>query len=295
MYRRQRRDPTNRRALARREVNLDEIQLRNLVPKPTPRNVTFFGMWMIGLFFMLLAPSPVNVSDEALEAYSDKIVQASQVGYDDALYDYRISEQEVYAAKQWPWAWNKKNTAVYERKLALSREAKKRLDEKMNEEYQIIKDAKQDVGLWSEFGMQEIRENLYDNLSWGVGVAKRQTMYQMFWSVFGMMGGMRRDENALGVILQWIGRIMFNLSFGLIMALFSFIFALPSIVSSYGSSFMSGFSFFLLALLGACSVVFTILSCMWGTVVGGTFVVLREAQKQARLQDRARRERLHYQ
>ena len=41
-------------------------------------------------------------------------------------------------------------------------------DEKMNEEYQIIKDVKQDVGLWSEFGMQEIRENLHDNLSWGV-------------------------------------------------------------------------------------------------------------------------------
>ena len=95
---------------------------------------------------MLLAPSPVNVSDEALEAYSDKTVQASQVGYDEALYDYRISEQEVYAAKQWPWAWNDKNTAVYERKLALSREAKKRLDEKMKEEYQIIKDAKQYVG-----------------------------------------------------------------------------------------------------------------------------------------------------
>ena len=243
---------------------------------------------------MILAPSPVNVSDESLRSYSEKLVLASQVGYDDALYEYRVAERDVYAAKQWPWAWNEVNTREYERQLAKSQEAKRRLDEKREEEYQITKDAKQDVGLWSEFGMQEIRENLYDNLSWGVGVAKRQTMYQMFWSVFGMMGGLRRDENALGVILQWIGRIMFNLSFGLMMALFSFILTLPSIVSSYGSSFMSGFSFFLLALLGACSVVFTILSCMWGTVVGGTFVVLREAQKQARLQDRARRERLHY-
>ena len=162
----------------------------------------------------------------------------------------------------------------------------------MNEEYQIIKDAKQDVGLWSEFGMQEIRENLYDNLSWGVGVAKRQTMYQMFWSVFGMMGGMRRDENALGVILQWIGRIMFNLSFGLIMALFSFILALPSIVSSYGSSFVR--IQFLSARFTRCVVLFFV-SQFHGVPLWEAFVVLREAQKQARLQDRARRERLHYQ
>ena len=271
---------------------MDEISLRNLVPKATPRNLAFFGMWMVGLFFMLLAPAPFSPNDDALSLYGEKMVQASQIDVDEALYEYRLAEREVYGAKQWPWGWNEKNTREYEFRLSESRKAKEMLDRKLEREFEITKDAKQAVGLWSEFGMQEIRDNLYDNLSWGVGVAKRQTYYQMFWSMFGMMGG-RRDENMLGLILQFIGKLMFNLSFGLMMALFSFLFSLPSIISSYGSSFMSGFSFFVLALLGACSVVLTILSCMWGTVVGGTFVALREAQKQARLQDRRRRQHLH--
>jgi len=270
--------------LARTRNNDTTIAFRDILPKPTPFNVSFFGLWMLGMFVMLLAPALVPVDEASLNIHHEKMMEAKGVDVYDAVEQLRFAQEGLYRAKVWPWQWNAENTRLYDNEKHNVQQARIYLDGLLAQQYAIQKEGKQAVGLWSEFGLQEMRDKFWENINWGAGIAKRQTYYQAFFSMFSMMGG-RRDENMLGVILQWVMRILFNFTFGLMMACFSFIISVPSMIDSYGASFMSSFAFMMLAVLGAASVVLTILTCMWGTVAGAGYVAVTQAIKHQRLQD----------
>lgn len=117
------------------------------------------------------------------------------------------------------------------------------------------------------------------------------TIHQAYMSMFRMLlWGSNRDENVLGILLTWLIKILYNLSIGLVFSLISFVWNIPTLIDSYGASFMESLAFFAIATIAAASVVLTVLSCLWGSAIGGTYIALKVARDHARLQNGRRRQ-----
>ena len=94
----------------------------------------------------------------------------------------------------------------------------------LQERNALESEAKAAVGLWSQYGVDEVRERFWKAYESGKDFAKRMT----WWDVMFGVGGRNRDEELLGTLLRWLGQIMMNFTVGLVSALFSFGFALVS-------------------------------------------------------------------
>jgi len=263
-----------------------ELTLKRFVPRATPFNVSFFGLWMLGLFVMFMSPAPVALTDAGVHIYSEKLAEARTIDTMDAAFEVEAASQRVYRSKVWPWQWNEANTRRYEAESRELERAKQRLDFLEVQKADILREGKQAVGLWSAIGLGEMREHFWSNFNWGLGLAKGMTIQQAWYAGFRMLffGSGSRDENILGILLTWLFKIMYNVSVGLIVSVFSFMMAVPGIIDGYGESFMSSLAFFAIALISSASVVMSVLTCMWGTAAGGAVLAIKSAQR-ARLQD----------
>lgn len=83
-------------------------------------------------------------------------------------------------------------------------------------------------------------------------------------------------------------------SIGLISALFSFGFALFSMIWEYKVGYLSGLLFFLAAMSGATAMVATFIGGMTSVAVGGVYAVAKSASNNARLRDNERRRAPQY-
>ena len=86
------------------------------------------------------------------------------------------------------------------------------------------------VGLWSQYGVDEVRDRFLKAYQDGKDFAKRMT----FWDFMFGVGG--RDEEAYVTLLRWLGQIMLNFTVGLCSALVSFGFSLASMIWEYKAS-----------------------------------------------------------
>merc|ERR1719311_941928 len=140
-------------------------------------------------------------------------------------------------------------------------------------------EAKAAVGLWSQYGVDEVRERFWKAYQSGKDFAKRMT----FWDVVFGVGG-RRDEELYVTLLRWLGQIMMNFTIGLVSALFSFMFSLISMIWEYKASYLSGLLFFLVAMSGASAMVVTFVGGMYGTAAGGVYALIQGGARNARLE-----------
>merc|ERR1719399_1068189 len=149
------------------------------------------------------------------------------------------------------------------------------------------------VGLWSEYGIEEVRKRFWDAYQSGKDFAKRMT----FWDVMFGVGGRGRDEELYVTLLRWLGQIMMNFTVGLVSALFSFMFSLISMIWEYKASYLSGLLFFLVAMSGASAMVATFVGGMYGAAAGGVYALIQGGARHARLEGgrAARQQRMRYQ
>jgi len=140
-------------------------------------------------------------------------------------------------------------------------------------------DAKAAVGIWSQYGVDEVRERFWKAYQSGKDFAKRMT----FWDVVFGVGG-RRDEELMVTMMRWLGQIMMNFTVGLISALFSFCFSLVSMLWEYKVSYLSGLLFFAVAMTGASAMVATFIGGMYATAAGGVYMVIQSAARHERLE-----------
>jgi len=136
------------------------------------------------------------------------------------------------------------------------------------------------VGIWSSYGIEDVRERFWKAYQGGKDFAKRMT----FWDVVFGMGGRGRDEEIYVTIIRWLGQIMMNFTVGLIAALFSFTFTLISMLWEYKVSYLSGLLFFLVAMSGASAMVATFIGGMYATAAGGLYAVIKASNDNARLE-----------
>merc|ERR1719247_3155761 len=152
-------------------------------------------------------------------------------------------------------------------------------------------DARREVGIWSTFGVRDVRNSFWAAWKAGKDWAARYTMMD---AMFMMIGG--KEETAVSMIMKLVMQYIINLTMGLIGAFFFFIYSVYSLVVSYGEPALSGIAFFLLVLVAGMATVGTYLVAIYGTVAGGGLYLVKQAAKHAALESErgGRRQQVGY-
>lgn len=227
------------------------------------------SVWVFGLLLALLA-SGFPVDDATKEAYSVMRQHADSldsVELNRALGELRQEETKYSAASGWLGSCDENCTRAYDRvqmaKAEVTRWQRRRDD--------ALSEARHEVGIWSKFGVQDVRDSFWSAWKAGKEFASRMT----FWDTMFMTVG--RDEPLQQVVIRMVLKYVVNLSLGLIGAFCYFMYSLYVLIVSYGPSIASGLAFFLLALVAGASVLGLYLSTMYGAVGGCWMIVMRQA------------------
>jgi hypothetical protein len=112
-------------------------------------------------------------------------------------------------------------------------------------------------------------------------------------SAFGASPQDARDDSFLYTVFQILLQFFFNLSVGLTTSLLIFLVEAWSIIASYGPSFLSSISLFLLVLVAASSIVVTAIGGLFGSLTAGVYLMIRSAEKRAGLHGSSSSRELH--
>jgi len=255
------------------ELDIGALAVRTAtsVVKQRPITVSF---WAIGLALAAFAKG-FSVDEVARETYSMSLEHANKVGRQDlskALQALNRAEQKHYNAKGWFWACDQKCQRASD-KVAMARGEVERLQRQYDH---LLTDARKEVGIWSVFGVQDVRNSFWDAWKSGKDFATRYTMMD---AMFIMIGG--QEETMISMALKLLMQYIINLTMGLIGAFFFFIYNVYHLIVSYGEPTLSGIAFFLLVLVSGMATVGTYLFAIYGTVAGGGIYLLKKAAKQA--------------
>nr|CCA21709.1 conserved hypothetical protein [Albugo laibachii Nc14]CCA21866.1 conserved hypothetical protein [Albugo laibachii Nc14] len=268
------------------------ILVKGLARKAWQSNRVRMGMalWLLGVFFMMFAPSPKTLTTEMKKRYEQMIVEAADApAYEKALRKYQRARFHADEAKVWFWRFREPHkTIVRDREKSVS-ELKSKLDHLDADREKKMTKAKQFVGIWSDYGMHDVRNRFWGAYDKGKMFAQQQTFYHMIMYV---LSG--RNEDILSTILNWVFVALANFTTGLIGSLFYFIFSLIGMIYSYQPDPFSAVAFFVLGILGAGSVVASYLIGVYGMVASGMYVVSKAAARNA-LQNEARHHIRHEQ
>lgn len=170
------------------------------------------------------------------------------------------------------WSCDAKCQRAYD-KYTMAREEADRVQQKVD---RIMKDARREVGIWSVFGVQEVRDRFWAAWQSGKDLAMRYTMFDAIFMAFG-----GKEETLVSILLKLAFQYAANLTLGLISAFFLFMYHVYQLLVNYGEDAVSGLAFFLLVLVSAASLIGTYLLTVYGVVVGGGLFVLKHAERQA--------------
>jgi len=144
-----------------------------------------------------------------------------------------------------------------------------------------MSDAKSVAGLFSEVGVNEVKDSFWEYFNSGKQFAKRQSWWD---AIFMGMRSMRRDESFIEYGLKMLMQVLINFSMGLVMALFIFIFGLWSIISTYQANPLTALFFFVSASSAAFAFVSTYLLAIYSAAAGGVYGVVKMAESNMRLE-----------
>jgi len=274
-----------RAQLARRQArggaDLSTV-VRRLLPTPGPKMAIGVVWWAFGLYALFMASAPYTPTAAEEGLFSELMQQA----------DYMAAQRSLDEVHVFGWRWRSPYDKLVPPRQAMVNEARARLDAALRERDALQSEAKAAVGLWSQYGVDEVRERFWKAYESGKDFAKRMT-----WWDFILGTGGRRDEELYVTLLRWLGQIMMNFTVGLVSALFSFGFSLVSMIWEYKASYASGLLFFFVAMSGASAMVATFIGGMYGTAVGGVYMIAQSQSNNARLRGggEAQRARVRHQ
>lgn len=226
-------------------------------------------LWIVFLYVGLYATPPVTpeaqahylqLANDATEMYGKEIMEASIVE--------ETAQSFADDMKVWFWKFKSEDyVAEVRRRQALADELHRYSVQLRNAHNELIAEAKDVVGIFSPYAVDEARDRFWRGVHGGNEFAKRLTFWQMVFN-FGRTSGTPGEDNDVS-IMGWLVQFIVNITIGLIGALFGFAASLPAIIQSYHPEFLSALTFYMLALGGAISVVIGIIAAMVGCLVGG--------------------------
>jgi len=265
----------------RRREGSTAVGVARFLPQPGPK---LYGglVWMAFGLYVLFFAQGYSISVQQEQIYSELMGQAifSEEGR-MAERDIQIAQRNLDQVQVVFWRWREpysKLVPMRQKEYDIAYEEYKRVS---RERDKLISEAKSTVGIWSSYGVEEVRSKFWGDYQWGKDFAKRMT----FWDfLLGSVGG--RDEEAWVTLMRWVGQIIMNFTVGLVSALVSFGFSLVGIIWAYKTSLVSGILFFTVAFSAASAMVAFFVGGMCATAVGGVYMVAQSSA--ARLEDRRR-------
>jgi len=250
------------------------------LPRPGPKSAFVFSWWVLGLYALFFAQG-LTPSAESEQRYSELMQQAVfSPEAREIEHEMRRAMRDLDQVHVWGWRWREPYSRLVPERKAYLAVAQRNLNAALAERDAIISEAKSEVGIWSTYGVEEVRDKFWKAYQSGKDFAKRMT----WWDVLLGVGG-SRDEEAWVTLMRWAGQIMMNFTVGLISALVSFGFSLVSMIWEYKASLAGGLLFFVVAFSAASSMVAAFIGGMYATAAGGVYVLAKQARN-ARLEGR---------
>eukprot|EP00435_Cladocopium_sp_Y103_P024041 s3598_g5.t2 len=94
----------------------------------------------------------------------------------------------------------------------------------------VLSEGRREVGIWSSYGVKDIRRSFWSAWQSGKDFASRMTFYDVLFSVGS------REESIYVMIFRWILQYLANLTFGLVGAFGFFLYNMYCLIVSYGAS-----------------------------------------------------------
>lgn len=231
------------------------------------------SLWALGLLLAAFA-NGFAVGKDSEERYEVTLRAAEKVDrkeLSEAMIEMSHAERRYYNSKGW-FSCDR----ACERNRDSYNMARNRMEQVKAKRDQIMSEARGEVGIWSTFGVGEVRAAFWSAWQSGKDWAARVTMYD---ALFMAVGG--RDETMATMVMKLVGQYIMNLTMGLIGMLFFFVYNVYTLVVSYGESALSGLAFFLLVAIAGLATVGTYLVAIYGTLAGGGIYLAKQAAKQA--------------
>jgi len=159
-----------------------------------------------------------------------------------------------------------------------------KLNEVKQRRDKVLNEGRAAVGAWSSYGVADLRTAFWKAWEEGKEAARRMTMMDAVFIGLGSMTGSsnnNNDNSFLILLVRVLFQFLANLTIGLLTSLVIFVMEAYYIISSYGPSFMSGLSLFLLVVITASSVIATAVGGIVGGACGGVYLLIRNAEKRA--------------
>lgn len=254
------------------DIDIGALVVRTATDAVKRRPVSV-SLWLFGLLLAAFAKG-FAVDETTREAYSMTLEHAEEVDRNEltkAMQTLNRAEAKYNNAKGWFWSCDEKCQKFYD-KAQMARQEVNRVQQKRDK---IMTEAKREVGIWSVFGVQDVRNSFWAAWKSGKELATRWTMMD---ALFMTIGG--QEESMMSAVLKLVMQYIMNLTLGLIGAFFYFIYNVYVLIVSYGEPFLSGLAFFLLVLIAGMATVGSYLFAIYGTVAGGGLFLLKQAAKQ---------------
>lgn len=241
------------------------------------RHPRLIGTWAFGVLLCLFATG-FAVTHEDNAKFSSILSRIDYTRLQEAEKGVGYWQREYYNSK----GWFSCDDLCHENYAKLTA-AQANLVAIETEFAAITSEAKQTVGIFSEYGVQEVRDLFWSQFAGGREFAQRSSWYDFIFMSIGSMG---RDESLIEFGLRVLLNMLLNFTIGLIGALIGFYYYLWGVISTYEPNFLFAFFFFMLASIAATSVVASYLAGLYSAAAGSVYVAVKIGTQAVRLDDR---------
>jgi hypothetical protein len=255
------------------------VSLLQSVPKISRRHPYKVSLYLLGMMLFLVFRG-IEPSTEAVLKYQKLLKKAETSHYyeGNTRRDMEIARSEYYQSKGW-FSCDSICTKKYEKYIELEN----KLNRMSSDKQSFLREAKQQLGVYSSYAVDEVKQLVYKAYEMGTASAQRMTMFDAVeFAIFGN----KKDETLISVLLRLFMQFLVNWTVGLCFAFFAFLGGLYDITVSYGPNFFSGLAFFLLCSLAVGCALMSFL----GVIYTGGYYGVKMGMKQI-LEDQRKRSR----
>ena len=245
--------------------------LRRWNPTKTPKTTATLTLYLFGLFVAFVARPPVTITDQMQTRYfemmdtADAVDAAPRVEAERLLADASMAR---YRAETWGWRFNSERKERVYKLRSLEKERLKEATVYRKRRDAMVKEAKGELGLWSQLGIDEAKSLFRKAYERGKLFATRSSYYDTFFLI---LGG-RSDDSMVELLVRWGFTVLTNFTAGMFSAVVNFMWALPSMIGTFAETgWSSAIVFFIVASVSATSVAASLLLLLFGTAGGAVY------------------------
>jgi hypothetical protein len=266
-----------------RDIDRVSTVLINAGVSTVKKNPIKFSLYIVGVALCLFF-NGVKLSVGQVQNLDAGLNEINYQHIEELRHQAEIARFQYHRSRGWFFGCdticmnNKRKTQEAE---SMFLTAKKLEDEK-------LANVKAQVGVFSEYGVDEARDLFWQRFSQGKSFATRQSKWD---AIFMMFGSMTRDENIFQYILRLLINVLINFTLGVVGAVIAFLWGLYGLIVSYRENIFSAFAFFILAGLAAVSFALSWLFMLYCATAGTVFVGAKLVASNLRVQDGGAHER----